>query len=382
MNRRARLPGFFAALALLAALGLWWRQRPPTGTPALAVEAPPAPPPPAGPPDAGRASAPEEAAVPVEQLPQPQCWNGLLALDQARALGELRTALEAAAGRGDELLATYLRERLAERVGADPEAALEVISWAEQASQPGLYLEALKSTPAVQQPRVAERLLQLGERAGAPPALRRSALETLETQQRLGAEPLSRLQALALEGSTGELAGAATRTLGQVMKNDFERTSAFEPYWDALLDIGRKSPDTAVRLMALEMPTYSNPLPGGASLDTLATILQKDPDRAVREMAALRLSLTREPARALELYGQAFPLEQDLCVRWAIFRFAARAAGARALPLLEKFAAQDARLRADYEDFRDLYETGAADFSRVWLGKPERHPCNNEGGAP
>jgi hypothetical protein len=138
----------------------------------------------------------------------------------------------------------------------------------------------------------------------------------------------------------------------------------------------------ATRLLALEMPSYSNPTIGGDSMERLERIMINDRERDVREMAAFRLAVTEEPQKALEAYRNAFPKEQDECVRWAIFRFAVRAAGANALPLLEQMAAQDPRFVQDYQDFKRLYAEGTVDFSRIWLGKEERHQCLVEEGAP
>ena len=65
-------------------------------------------------------------------------------------------------------------------------------------------------------------------------------------------------------------------------------------------------------------------------------------------------------------------------MRWAIFRFAVRAAGAKALPLLDKLSTMEPRLRPDYEDFVAIYARGTVDFARVWLEKPERIQCLDE----
>ncbi len=382
MPRRVPIPLILLALlVLLVAVLLMGRSPAPEGTTTdgpAAQQVASSRPDTSGP--TGSATPAPPPPVAPEVLPVPKCWEGLLAMDQHGTLDELRTALADAASQGDNLLASYLQQRLAERVGEDPLAALEVIAWAEQSGQPGLYLEALKNTPAIQDPRVAERLLHLGEDAGASLELRRASLEALETQHRFTPEAMSSLKKLALDQNLDELAWLATRTLGRVMKEDFERTGSFQPYWQELLDIGQNSEEAAVRLLALEMPSYSNPLIEGSSLDALSELMRKDPDKSVREMAAFRLGLTGEPDKALEAFEAAFPLEQDLCVRWAIFRFAVRAAGAQALPLLERFAAQEPRLAQDYTDFKDLYAAGTTDFARIWQGKPERILCHEDEG--
>jgi hypothetical protein len=150
------------------------------------------------------------------------------------------------------------------------------------------------------------------------------------------------------------------------------------------MDISEKSDDMAVRLMALEMPSYSNPIIGkdAKELERLDKLMRTDRERDVREMAAFRMAVTEQPDKALEYYRDAFPQEQDECVRWAIFRFAVRAAGAGALPLLQQLAAQDPRFLQDYQDFQRLYAEGTVDFARIWMGKEERHNCLMEEGAP
>jgi hypothetical protein len=190
------------------------------------------------------------------------------------------------------------------------------------------------------------------------------------------------VKAIALDESLDSVSWVATRTIGRVMKEDYERTGTFAPYWKELMAISEKSDDMAVRLLALEMPSYSNPLIGGDSIERLGKIMRTDRERDVREMAAFRLAVTEEPQKALEAYRTAFPAEQDECVRWAIFRFAVRAAGAQALPLLRQMAAQDPRFVQDYQDFQRLYAEGTTDFARIWLGKQERHECITEEGAP
>lgn len=319
-----------------------------------------------------------------EVLPLPGCWDGVAALDENPSLDALRQAVAAAAGAQDKELAEYLQERLTELIGADAAKALQVLDWAEKSQQPelGVYLEALKDAAAVQDPRVVERLLKMGEDKGAQLINRAAAMDTLETQKHLSPANIQRLKAVALDLSTDSAGWVATRTLGRVMKEDYERTGNFAPYWKELLDIGEKSEDMAVRLLALEMPSYSDPLIGGDSIDRLAKIMRTDRERDVREMAAFRLAVTEEPQKALDAYRDAFPAEPDECVRWAIFRFAVRAAGPQALPLLAQMAAQDPRFLLDYQDFQKLYAEGTVDFARIWLGKEERHQCLVEEGAP
>ncbi|HLL55807.1 MAG TPA: HEAT repeat domain-containing protein, partial [Myxococcaceae bacterium] len=334
--------------------------------------------------DPAAAAEPEEKAPKQETFPLPNCWSGLLQFDQQVSLATFRAALDAAVTNRDQALAEYLQERLTELVGKDEAKALEVLGWADGSSQPelGVYMEALKNTEAVRHPKVVDRLLGMGENRKSSLVNRSAAVATLETQHHLDAASMRRLKAIALDESADSLSWMAARTLGKIMKEDFERTGNFQAYWDSLLDVAKKSDDMAVRLLALEMPSYSNPIIGGSSLDALSEIMRKDRERDVREMAAFRLAVTEEPDRALEAYKKAWTTEQDVCVRWAIFRFAVRALGPAALPQLRQWAGEDPRFTQDYQDFQKLYADGTVDFSRIWLGKEERHQCIVEEGAP
>ncbi|MFY0526335.1 HEAT repeat domain-containing protein [Archangium gephyra] len=327
---------------------------------------------------------PEESRPPKELLPMPLCWQGLGELDKNVSFDTIRQALDAAVAGPDRYLAGYLQERLTELIGNDVNRALQVVAWAEKAQAPylGVFIEALKASDAVHNPKVVDALLKIGEDKGALLINRGAVLDALDTQKRLGPAQIQRVKALALDESLDSTSWLATRTIGKVMKEDFERTGTFAPYWKELMDLSEKSDDMAVRLLALEMPSYSNPILDGDSIDRLSKIMTTDRERDVREMAAFRLAVTEEPEKALEAYRNAFPTEQDECVRWALFRFAVRAAGPKALPLLQQFAAQDPRFVADYQNFQRLYAEGTVDFSRIWLGVEERHECLMEEGAP
>jgi hypothetical protein len=329
---------------------------------------------------------PKELKPKQDQLPMPGCWEGVAELERTLTLANFRQALAAAIAGKDRMLADYLQARLTELVGDDPNRALQVLEWAKQADQEaiGVYIEAVKATAAVHRPEVVEGILRLGEDKGATLMQRGAAMDALETQKRFSPATLQRMKTIALDESLDSVSWIATRTIGRVMKEDFERTGTFSPYWKELMDIGEKSDDMAVRLLALEMPSYSNPLIGkdAEELERLARIMRTDRERDVREMAAFRLAVTETPEKALEAYRTAFPAEQDECVRWAIFRFAVRAAGPGALPLLRQMAAQDPRFLQDYQDFQKLYAQGTVDFARIWMGKEERHNCLMEEGAP
>jgi hypothetical protein len=107
----------------------------------------------------------------------------------------------------------------------------------------------------------------------------------------------------------------------------------------------------------------------------LAALMKKDPDPLVRELAALVLSSGRDTQGVLEHFREAFPTEKERCVRWALVRYAVRAGGARALPLLRDFARRDSRFQQDFADFQALYGAGHVDFNHVWMNKRVRHPA-------
>jgi HEAT repeats len=316
-----------------------------------------------------------------DEVPMPGCWPALRDFDRAATLEDLHAAIAAVGGQ-DVLLAEYLQQKLTELIGSDPVRAQTVLGWAKQAAGPELeiLLGALKAAPAVREPSVAQALLAVGEDQTAAVDLRSRALDALETQQRLDDGMMGRMKAIAMDESSDAAAWMATRTLGRVMKEDFDRTGSYERYWKELLSIGRESEETAVQLLALEMPSYADPVLEEGSIEALAELLRSDPDRNVREMAAHRLSVTRASDRVLEIFRAAFPQERDECVRWAIFRFTARVAGPRALPLLAELAAIDPRFKPDHDEFAALYASGAVDFARIWLGVTERHQCLTEEG--
>jgi hypothetical protein len=315
-----------------------------------------------------------------EQIPLPGCWAGLLEFDQTADLASMHAAIAAAAASGDNVLAEFLKERLAELVGNNVNAAMEVLGWAEKAggAELGIYMEALKTTPAVQNAKVSERLLAMGENAKAAIENRLAALDALDTQKSFSSETRGRVKNLALDDKLEDVARLATRTLGKVLKEDFDSTGNFQDYWKDLLDISKRSGDAGVRALALEMPSYAEPLIDSKSIDSLGNILRTDPDTHVRELAAHRLGLTEDPNKALETFKTSFNAEKDLCLRWAIFRFALRAAGPEALPVVQQFAAIDPRFQKEYLEFKAIYDRGVTDFARVWLEKPENIQCIGE----
>jgi hypothetical protein len=272
--------------------------------------------------NASTAPVPEERPLAVEQIPMPGCWDGLQEFDRTASMDTVRAALLAAIANKDRYLAAYLQERLTELVGNDPDRALQVLEWSKGTSHPelGIYMEALKAAPAVHDAKVSGQLLKLGEDKArrcrpAPPRWAR-------WKHRGGWAPRTSSAEGGGTGRDGGLGGLGGHAHpGPVMKEDYERTGNYAPYWKVLLDISSKSDDMAVRLLALEMPSYSNPLIGEESFAQLAHTLKTDRERDVREMAAFRLGVTRAPDKALKVYRAAFEQEHDVCVRWALFRF-------------------------------------------------------------
>ena len=322
----------------------------------------------------------------AEEIPGAHCWQGLLDVDRTASIPALRTVLARALASGDELLAAYVGDRLVELVGADVARAGELLDWATATTgkEAEVVFGALARTAAVHDPAIAARVLRAGEDRTADEVRRAHAIGALETQTRLPPDSLARVAAVALEADGGGAAWTATRTIGRVMKEDFARTGEFAPYWDQLLDISTRTKDPAIRVLALEMPAYVDPLLGAEQIDDLAKVLASAPEREVREMAAFQLGLTKDPQRVLGVFRAAFPRERELCVRWAMIRFAVRAAGPRAMPLLEELARVDSRFAVDVADFRRIYATGIEDFERVWLDKVEHHACSaddHDGGA-
>lgn len=327
------------------------------------------------------AAPPQEEPPPREAVPAPSCWAEMPRLDQTLSLDTFRAVLKSAISREDRLLLNYLQARLTRMVGNDPQNALKVLSWAEEAGE-GLdlvvYMEALKRAPAVQHQKVVGRLLDLAENPQGALPLRAASVIGLETQKHFDQATLLRMKAIALDPKVDPVAWNATRTIGRVMEEEFKSTGNYKPYWEQLLDISQKSEERSVRGLALEMPTYPELILDEKSVTALSEILRTDRDREIRELAAMRLSVTEAPEKALEAYRAAFPTEPEYCVRWALLRYALRAAGAAALPLVEQFAQQDPRFQQDSLDFKGLYAKGTVDWERIWLEKklyPEHIAC-------
>jgi hypothetical protein len=334
-----------------------------------------------------RADTGTDRQVLPEQLTNARCFGDLLAIDQAKGFDGVRLALSRGLG-GDELGAEYLRARVAELIGDDVEKALEVLAWARRATpdEAAVLLAGLAASNGAKDPRVAAALIELGRADDANAAVRAAALDALRTQPRLDNDGRLALKGIAVGDNSddGELAWHATRALGNVMgeamRTDSAQIDAFQPYWEELADIAETSGDPAVRALALEASAITDPILPAASIARLTDMMLDEPHRDVRELAAFQLGLTEAPDEAIAAYRRAFEQEYDECVRWAIVRFAVRAGGEDALPLLEYFASIDAAFVDDVADFKALFAAGYQDFEQIWLNKEERHACVVEEG--
>jgi hypothetical protein len=304
------------------------------------------------------------------------CWAGLGRFDAEVSLERFRAWAAPLLASGDDLVREYLVERLAELIGDDEGRAREVLAWAGAAGGDELWLllDAVKRTEAVHLPAVAGELVRLAFAPDADPERRAAFLAALDSQRHLGGDVLDGMASLALVDEPGEAGWVAARTVGRVMAHEVGRGGDAEPYLERLLTVGARSPDAQVRSVALEMPMHADVLVEGEAASRLAAIVASDPDPDVRRTAIHDLSLARDRDQALALYEELFRAEHDRCVRWAVFRFTARTAGARALPVMKRMAAIDPRFQDDYLVFERIYASGVVDFERVWHGLPDDDP--------
>ncbi len=323
------------------------------------------------------ASAVDERPISEPRLPQLTCYAGYLQREAPHGLEGVRAAVQQAMARKDPAALGFLEERLAEVIGKDANAALQVVEWARTVQEPelSLYLRAVRGTEAVRAPAVVDRLTTLAE-THADPGHQGLALTALETQHRLEPAVLERLTTLAKKDTlTTGVVLLTVRAIGRVMENDFKRTGRLEPYLGELMEVAFNSTEPAVRDLAIEMVGYPEARLEGTSFQRLAKLQAEDPDPGVREQAALVMSTGRDTQAVLDAFRASFTQEKNLCVRWALVRFAVRAAGAQALPLLKDFARQDPRFQRDHAEFKALYDAGHVDFNRVFLEKAVHHRC-------
>lgn len=378
-----RLPAFALLLVLLVALVERWTTRGVNASAPAATQQS----------AAGSAVAPSSefeessgrgADHEPELLASQRCFGDLLSFDTLGGFDGVRAALDAGLPGDDPLLGDYLRDLLAERIGDSAARALEVLSWAEGESpdEARLLLEGLAQSKGARDLRVASRLVELGARVGLDERVRAAALDAVRVQPDLAPADRTRLANLAMDAASPAAAWHATRALGGVMAERQRLHADTGPWWDELARVAAGSEDAAVRALALEAPMHADSILPKDKIGLLLELLPREPHRDVRELAIFQLGLTDSPADALEAMRQAFDGEYDECVRWAIVRFSVRAAGERALPLLEHFARIDPAFQQDLLDFRELFAAGYQDFEQLWLHKAERHACAIEDGEP
>ncbi len=304
------------------------------------------------------------------------CWQGLARIDRALTLASFRDLAPSLLESGDELAAQFLSERLAELIGDDPQRALGVIAWAEDADGDGLAMlvGALRLSPTIHVPAVAAALGRMAVDPALDPDQRTQLVAALDTQKQLPSELLGSLTSLATSENAGDIGWVAARTIGRVMNEHMQTGGDPARYLEQLVEIGAGSPDAQVRSVALEMPMHADVLLDPPIISRLATVLASDPDPDVKVTAIHDLSLGRDRDQVLATYEDAFRVDSNVCVRWALFRFSARAAGARALPTMQRMTRIDPQFERDYQIFAGIYASGVVDFERVWASLPDDDP--------
>jgi hypothetical protein len=235
-------------------------------------------------------------------------------------------------------------------------------------------MSALRDTEAVHLPQVAAQLVDMGLEKRVEPERRAGILSALDTQKQLDTTAIARLGDSATDPASGAAGWAAARTIGRVMKRDSKQTGNAGPYLDQLLTIGEQSQNEQTRYLAQMMPMHSAPLLDAEATDRYAKILATEGNESGRDVAAQLLSLSLEKARVLALFAKTFETDPAVCVRWAVFRFAARVSGKKALPLMANMATQDPRFRPLYDEFERLYASGILDWVRVWNSLSDQNP--------
>ncbi|MCP3136337.1 hypothetical protein [Pyxidicoccus xibeiensis] len=323
----------------------------------------------------GQGHAQEEEAPP--RFDATLCWQDLERFNEAVTIGNFRQWAAPLLASKDPNVRDYLRERLTELIGNDAARATEVLGWARDA-QPrefNVILMALRASEAVHQPAVAARLLDEGLNLELDGPRRAGILSALDSQKRLEPAALDRLAAFAKEPVSGEAGWAATRTIARVMKRDFNAKGNLAPYMDKLLTIGTESPDEEIRYLALSMPMHATPVLDEQTTARYSKVLTSEGSPDGREAAAHNLSVSGgDKARTLALFARSFQTEQEVCVRWALFRFAARVAGQQALPVMAEMALVDPRFQPQHQVFERIYASGTLDFVRVWNSLPDQDP--------
>ncbi|WP_164017873.1 hypothetical protein [Pyxidicoccus trucidator] len=318
-----------------------------------------------------------QAEEPPPRFEATVCWRDIERFNESVTIGSFRNWAAPLLASRDPNVRAYLRERLTELIGNDAGHALEVLGWSRDAAprEFNVIMMALRDSEAVHQPQVAARLLEQGMDLTLDGQRRAGLLSALDTQKRLDPASLGTLADFARDPVSGEAGWAATRTIARVMKRDFNAKGNLAPYMDKLLTIGVESPDEQIRYLALSMPMHATPVLDDEASARYAKVLTTEGSPEGREAAAHNLSVSGgDKARTLELFAQSFTAEQDICVRWALFRFAARVAGQESLPTMANMAIADPRFQPLYQTFERIYASGTLDFVRVWNSLPDQDP--------
>jgi hypothetical protein len=358
-------------VALLAAVALIARGSGNGGKP----EAPPAAGPDAQPPqhasaNTGGRPGQDASGMAKEKAPRfngTTCWEDLETFNQKVTLGTFRDWAAPLLASKDPLVLEYLKGRLAELIGNDEGRAGEVLDWAREASPAEfkLLMGGIRGSQAL--PKLAAKLTALGLDEKLDMGRRAGFIDELQRMPRLEPDALDKLAHFAQDASSGEAGWVTTRAIGRVMKEDLTRTGNYKPYLDKLLTIGTASPDEHVRYLALEMEMNAEAPLDTKSLDRMEKILTTEGSEDIRQVVAHDLSMSDDKTRALDIYEKTFAVEKDVCVRWSLFRFAARTAGKDALPTMANMAVSDPRFQAIYQEFERIYASGVVDFGRVWF---------------
>lgn len=322
----------------------------------------------------GAAAQGEEAKAP--RFSATVCWQELERFNEGVTIQNFRQWAEPLLNSRDALVRDYLKERLTELIGKDADHALEVLNWSLEAQGKsfGVFLTAVRDSEAVHQPQVAARLMDMGLDASIATERRAGILSALDTQKRLAPAALDRLTTFANDPGSGEAGWAAARTIARVMKREGKQNGNITPYMDKLLTIGAESPDEQIRYLGQMMPMHSAPLLDAQATERFTKILIGEGNEDGRDAAAHNLSLSQDKATVLDLFAKTFVTEQSLCVRWALFRFSARAAGKAALPVMANMAVIDPRFQSQYQAFEQIYASGVLDWVRVWNSLPTQDP--------
>ncbi|AKI98611.1 Hypothetical protein AA314_00238 [Archangium gephyra] len=320
---------------------------------------------------------------PGEQAKAPRfdpttCWKNLDRFNAGVSIHNFREWAEPLLNSRDGHVRDFLKERLSELIGKDPANALEVLNWSldAQGKSFGVYLMAVRDSEAVHQPQVAARLMDMGLDDKLPSERRAGILSALDTQKRLAPAALDKLTTFANDPVSGEAGWAAARTIARVMKREFKQNANINPYMDKLLTIGAQSPDEQIRYLGQMMPMHAAPLLSAEETERFAKILVGEGNEQGRDAAAHNLSLSLDKGKVLDLFAKTFETEQSECVKWALFRFSARTAGKRALPVMANMATQDPRFQGVYQEFERLYASGVLDFVRLYNSLPNQDPFN------